>query len=99
MAKVKKKANVTRRPTQHLVLWRTTLDDVPLLLTSDHKEAKKYIASLMLDGSSWSSDMDNSDVVAGHKVMEIGVCSPINLTIVSFRNGRPFRMKIEREIQ
>src|SRR5690606_20794901 len=84
--KKKKRASKTAklaRPTQHLVLWRTTLDDVPLLLTTDRRRAFAYAKA-----------PPEQDVAAGHRVMGLDICSAINTTVVSFRNGRPYRMEV-----
>lgn len=89
MAKKKKKAKKLGSenwPTQHLVLWRTTLDDVPLLLTPDRALAFRY-----------ADRVNQRDVEAGHKVMGIDVCSAVNVTVVSFRKGRPYKMRVVRE--
>lgn len=93
----KRKVTAANWPTQHLVLWRTTLDDVPLLLTPDRKIAERYAKTLAVNTESESNDLDNRDALAAHRVMGLDICSPCNISIVSFRNGRPYRLKVIRE--
>lgn len=76
-------------PTQYLVLWRTTLDDVPILLTPDRKEAF---------GLAGAIGEDHPAVRRGHKGMGLDQCSAVNVTVVTFRLGVPYRMKIVQEL-
>lgn len=75
-------------PTQHLVLWRTSLDDVPLLLTPDRTFAMAYA----------KSNVPESELRRAEDALGIDRCSPTNITVVSFRNGFPYRSVIVRDI-
>lgn len=85
MPKAKKKpAKVW--PTQHLVLWRTTLDDIPLLLTPDRREASEF-----------AKNPPAKAVRRCSRLVRCDMCSPVNIAIVSFRRGKPYRMEIVTE--
>lgn len=78
-----KKPTEANWPTQYLVLWRTNLDDVPLLLTPDRRAATAYAKS-----------PPQEDIDRAHEVMGIDHCGDCNTAIVTFRRGRPSRLRI-----
>lgn len=77
----KRKATKQAKPPaniQYLVLYRTTLDDLPMLLTPNAGKALEYAARIPF-----------SDVVATERVFGIDNCSPVNSTVVKIAHGRP----------
>lgn len=87
---MKKKANKVSAdhwPTQHLVLWRSTLDDVPLALIPDRRTAKRY-----------AKNVSEHDARVAHDVMGLDFCSPVNVSVVTFRNGRPTKFEVVKDI-
>lgn len=90
MAKSKKTkvADPVSMPIMHLVLARAGMDDVPLLLTPSAVVAKAYTDRTDL----------GHDIRVGCNRMKTDASVWINITVVTFKDGRPIRMKIVREI-
>lgn len=88
MKKGKKPNRVTpaQWPTQYMVLWRTNLDDVPLLVTPDRKAARAYARTVT-----------EKDVKKAHSVMGIDICGACSVAILAFRNGVPYRLSIVKQ--
>jgi hypothetical protein len=73
-------------PAQYLVVVRTNLDELPILLTPDRKTANITAMTVTNEHANHAA-----------KLMQVDYAGRCCSAIISFRNGKPYRIRIMKD--